>query len=30
MGRRNIGKGDIIVVKPVINSLIVGYILARR
>jgi hypothetical protein len=30
MGSRNIGKGGIIVVKPVISSLIVGYILARR
>jgi hypothetical protein len=30
MGRRNIGKGGIIVVKHVINSLIVEYILARR
>jgi len=30
MGSRNTGKGGIIVVKPVINSLIVGYILARR
>ena len=30
MGKRNIGKGGSIVVKPVINSLIVGYILARR
>jgi len=30
MGKRNIGKGGIIVVKLVINSLIVGYIPARR
>jgi hypothetical protein len=30
MGRRNIGKGGIIVVNLVISSLIVEYILARR
>jgi hypothetical protein len=30
MGRRNTGKGGIIVVNLVISSLIVGYILARR
>ena len=30
MGSRNIGKGGITVVRPVIDSLIVGYILARR